>query len=89
MESAKLSSKSQITVPREVRAQLRVGCGDRLSFEPTGDGRFLVTKAEALRRSDGAARRRMGAAASRSCAATDEAIVRSVSEDDRRIRAGR
>ena len=74
----------------EVREQLRIGRGDRIRFEPTGDGRFIVCKAEPLQRSDGAARRRPRGAASRSPAAdTAEAIIRTVTKDDRRIRAGR
>lgn len=57
METAKLTSKSQITIPRKIRETLRVGQGDRLVFEPTEDGRFTVSKAAATRKSDGAARR--------------------------------
>lgn len=87
METAKLSSKSQITIPRRVREQLRVGRGDRIGFEPTGDGRFIVGKAEPVRRSDGAARRRGAAVLPPADAAAT--IMRMVVEDDRRIRAGR
>ena len=36
-EQAKITSKGQITVPREVRRVLGVGAGDRLLFETDGD----------------------------------------------------
>ena len=35
---AKITSKGQITVPREVRRALGVGEGDQLLFETDGDG---------------------------------------------------
>ena len=89
MESAKLSSKSQITVPRAVRQQLRIGQGDRIGFEATGDGRFIVAKAAALRRSDGAARRRLPGNVARPPADLADSLSKAVSEDDQRIRAGR
>ncbi|HSP42656.1 MAG TPA: AbrB/MazE/SpoVT family DNA-binding domain-containing protein [Luteolibacter sp.] len=89
METAKLSSKSQITVPRNVREKLRVGRGDRIRFEPTDDGRFIVCKAGALQRSDGAARRRLRDAKSGPFTDIAEAIQRTVAEDDQRIRSGR
>jgi len=37
-EQAKITSKGQITVPREVRRVLGVGAGDCLLFETEGDG---------------------------------------------------
>ena len=87
MESAKLSSKSQITVPRKVRQQLRVERGDRICFEATPDGRFIIGKAVPTHRSDGAARRRMGDKALQ-VPALGEGLVRAVQEDDLRIRTG-
>jgi antitoxin PrlF len=35
---AKLTSKGQITVPKEIRRRLGVRTGDRLLFEEDGDG---------------------------------------------------
>ena len=35
---AKITSKGQVTVPREVRRVLGVGAGDQLLFETDGDG---------------------------------------------------
>ena len=40
--SAKITSKGQITVPKEVREALGVGTGDRLRFV-VGDGQAVVT----------------------------------------------
>jgi len=35
---AKLTSKGQITVPRDIRRRLGVRAGDKLEFEDNGDG---------------------------------------------------
>ncbi len=40
---AKLTSKGQITVPKQVRHSLRVAAGDRLLFKAQGAG-YLVVK---------------------------------------------
>jgi antitoxin PrlF len=37
-KQAKVTSKGQITVPREIRRRLGVRAGDRLLFEEDGDG---------------------------------------------------
>jgi antitoxin PrlF len=37
-KQAKVTSKGQITVPREIRRRLGVHAGDRLLFEEDGDG---------------------------------------------------
>jgi antitoxin PrlF len=37
-KQARVTSKGQITVPREIRRKLGVGAGDRLLFEEDGDG---------------------------------------------------
>ena len=42
MPSAKLTSKGQITVPREVREALGLHSGDRLAFVVRDDGTFTV-----------------------------------------------
>lgn len=42
MPTATLTSKGQITVPKEVRAALGVQAGDRLAFRVLVDGSVLV-----------------------------------------------
>ena len=88
MDIAKLSSKSQITVPRKVRQELRIGKGDRIGFEATEDGRFIISKATPIRKSDGAARRRLGNQIT-PMPDLEEVLVRAMREDDQRIRTGR
>lgn len=88
MESAKLSSKCQITVPQEVRQHLRIGKGDRIGFEATQDGRFIISKATPTHKSDGAARRRLAGKAPH-LPELKTALVQAVQEDDQRIRTGR
>lgn len=43
MPAAKLTSKGQITIPKEVREKLGLAPGDRLEFLEE-DGRFVVRK---------------------------------------------
>jgi AbrB family looped-hinge helix DNA binding protein len=88
MESAKVSSKSQITVPRKVRELLRIGQGDRIGFEATADGRFIIGKATTAHKSDGAARRRLQGRVPQVPAKIGEALTSVVMADDRRIREG-
>jgi AbrB family looped-hinge helix DNA binding protein len=89
MNSAKLTAKSQITIPREVRERLRLDRGDRIAFEATADGRFFVAKAAPIRKSDGAARKRLSQIDP--VKPMDEAAVisRAVQDDDLRIRQGK
>lgn len=42
MTAATVTSKGQITIPAPVRADLKVGPGDRLEFVRIGDGRYEV-----------------------------------------------
>ncbi len=42
--TAKLSSKNQITVPRDVRKILGIGGGERVVFESDGEGRVILRK---------------------------------------------
>ena len=42
MPTAKLTSKGQITIPREVREALGVHTGDRLAFRLNDDGTAVV-----------------------------------------------
>ena len=47
MQVAKLTSKGQITLPKEVRQRLKVKDGDKVVFVPSEDG-FLVANASRL-----------------------------------------
>ena len=40
---AKLSSKGQVTIPRDIRRLLGVNTGDKLQFESGRDGRVRIT----------------------------------------------
>jgi AbrB family looped-hinge helix DNA binding protein len=42
MSSASLSSKGQLTIPAEVRADLQLHAGDRVSFERAEDGSYRI-----------------------------------------------
>jgi AbrB family looped-hinge helix DNA binding protein len=89
MFTVKLSSKNQITVPGQVRRQLRIGSGDRICFEAMQDGRFVVTSVATAARSDGAARRRLRKAGEAlSPSSMDALIGASVLSDDQRIKRG-
>lgn len=43
METAKITSKGQITIPKAVRSRMAVGAGDRLAFEFDGKGVLRVS----------------------------------------------
>lgn len=42
MSTAALSSKGQLTIPADVRADLRLNAGDRVSFERAEDGSYRI-----------------------------------------------
>ncbi len=41
-DSAKLTSKGQITLPKEIRERLGLRTGDRVRFRETGEGTIVV-----------------------------------------------
>lgn len=47
MPTATLTSKGQLTLPRQVRVALGVEAGDRIDFVPLEGGRFAVMPATA------------------------------------------
>ena len=51
MITSKLTTKSQTTIPRPVRAALRVKAGDELAYEIDGD-RVILTRASRVRDGD-------------------------------------
>ena len=45
MSTATLTSKGQITIPAQVRAELGVNTGDRIEFVEIGEGQFAIVAA--------------------------------------------
>ena len=45
MSTATITSKGQITIPAAIRAELKVGPGDRIEFVRTAEDRFEVLAA--------------------------------------------
>lgn len=44
MNTAKVTSKGQVTIPKQVRELLAIETGDRLAFELEEDGRLRVSR---------------------------------------------
>ena len=42
MPTSTLTSKGQITIPKEIRDRLRLGVGHRLDFQIDGEGNLIV-----------------------------------------------
>jgi AbrB family looped-hinge helix DNA binding protein len=89
MEFATLTAKSQITVPRDVREKLRLERGDRIAFEATADGRFILARDAPVLKSDGAARKRLPKGQRPNQSDESDVISRAIRDDDQRIRQGR
>ena len=51
MSSATMTSKGQVTVPRDVRASLGLSAGDRLDFIRMEDGNYIIVPASGSIRS--------------------------------------
>lgn len=45
MPTATLTSKGQITIPAQVRAELGLNTGDRIEFVEIGEGQFAIVAA--------------------------------------------
>jgi AbrB family looped-hinge helix DNA binding protein len=45
MSEARLSSKGQITIPRDIRERLKLKLGDKVRFRITDDGQIVVEAA--------------------------------------------
>ena len=87
MAIATLTSKGQITLPKEVREHLHLGEGDRLEFVIRSDGEVRVQPVTGsyldLRGMVGRPGR-----ISPSDEALDQEVTRMLTEDDERIRRG-
>lgn len=85
MPKATITSKGQLTLPKEVRARLGVGAGDQVEFEVEEDGTVTVrpVKGTALGLF-GLLRPAPGS--STSVQDMDQAIADTVAADDERIR---
>ncbi len=46
METSKITTKFQTTIPLKVRRLLHLNPGDRVAFEVVGDGRIEIKKAQ-------------------------------------------
>lgn len=46
MNTAKVTSKGQVTIPKQVRELLAIETGDRLAFEMEEDGRLRVSRVQ-------------------------------------------
>ena len=88
MPRATITSKGQITLPKEVRTRLGVDAGDQVDFRIAADGTVTVVplQGSASRLSGFLHRRDLDG---HSVEDMDRAIAQSVSEDDERIREGR
>lgn len=87
MAIATLTSKGQITLPKEVREHLRLDTGDRLEFVIRGDGEVQVKPVAGSYRELRGMLRRPGRRTS-SNEALDRELTRLLAEDDERIRRG-
>lgn len=52
MITSKLTSKAQTTIPQPVRAALHLQEGDEIAYRIEGDGRVVLTRAQALSPTD-------------------------------------
>ncbi|HVT57123.1 MAG TPA: type II toxin-antitoxin system PrlF family antitoxin [Thermoanaerobaculia bacterium] len=87
MATATLTSKGQITLPKEVREHLHLGEGDRLEFVIRSDGEVHVQPVAGSYRDLRGMVRRPGKL-SPSDEALDQEMTRLLAEDDERIRRG-
>jgi antitoxin PrlF len=88
MAIATLTSKGQITLPKEVRQHLHLGEGDRLEFVIRRDGEVRVLPVAGSFRDLRGMLRRPGRS-SPSDKALGQELTRLLVEDDERIRKGR
>jgi antitoxin PrlF len=88
MPSSTVTSKGQITLPKEVRSHLGLTEGDRLDFVIAEDGTVRLQPVSGSVRQLYGMLHRAGAPAT-TLQEIDEAIAEHVAEDDARIRSGK
>lgn len=88
MVTATITSKGQITLPREVRDHLHVQEGDRVEFEIGRDGEVRVRPVTGSVEELFGMLRRPGAS-SRSLEEIDEGIAALARDEDERVRRGK
>jgi len=44
MQTSKITSKGQVTIPQRLRKMLGVRAGDKIAFEASDDGKVLIRK---------------------------------------------
>lgn len=87
MSSATVTSKGQITLPKEVRQELGLKAGDKVEFDKV-DGRFVLRPRNRSILELAGILHRPGMKAM-TIEEMDEALGQALGEDDERIRAGR
>ena len=87
MPIATLTSKGQVTLPKEVREHLHLGQGDRLEFVISGSGEVQVKPVRGSYRALEGMARKPGRA-SPSDEVLDRELTLSLVKDDERIRKG-
>lgn len=87
MSTSTMTSKGQITLPKDVREALRLQEGDKVDFEKI-DGRFVLRPRNRSAMELAGILHRPGMKAL-TVEEMDEAIGQALAEDDERIRAGR
>ena len=85
MSTATVTSKGQITLPKDVRDELRLKEGDRVSFEKI-DGRYVLRPQNRSIMDLAGILHRPGEKAM-TVREMDEALGRALGEDDQRIRS--
>lgn len=88
MSTSTVTSKGQITIPRQVRDRLGIHQGDRIEFivDPRGSVRLKPLK-RSVRELAGFLHRKDQRSVSQ--AEMDASVLEAVAEDDDRVRAGR
>lgn len=87
MSTATLTSKGQMTLPKEIREDLNLKAGDKIDFVKVG-GRYEL-RPRNVRVEDLAGVLKRDGQRGLAAESMDDALGKALAEDDRRIRAGR